>query len=496
MKLQNLIHILIGIVCIGLLPKVQAVSPPPDGGYPGFNTAEGDNALKNLNTAAGVGNTAVGWFSLFSDVEGGFNTAIGVGALALNTGGSNTGIGAAALILNTGGERNTAVGTGAMVNNNVGNDNTAVGDHALTSQTGEGPNTAVGSGALFSNTLGDSNTANGTFALFSNTEGSSNTASGHRALFSNTEGAANTANGFTALQNNTIGGFNTANGFQALQNNDTGSDNTANGASALTQNSAGNDNTANGLSALFSNTEGNFNTAVGRDALFANTVGDNNTALGAFAGSSLAGNSNNNIDIGNTGVAFESDTIRLGSEFQTRTFIAGIRGVTTGIADAVNVVIDSNGQLGTMSSSRRFKKEIKQMDKASEAILALKPVTFHYRSDETSTPQFGLIAEEVARVNPDLVVRDKKGEIYTVRYEAVNAMLLNEFLKSHRKMEEQQAMIERQQKQIETLTAGLQKVSAQLAAASPSSGGLEVTKFATGRISRGGPAPQTVLNNQ
>jgi hypothetical protein len=496
MKLQNLIHILMGIVCIGLLPKAQAVSPPPDGGYPGFNTAEGANALKNLNTAAGVGNTAVGWLSLFSDVEGDFNTAIGVGALALNTGGSNTGIGAAALILNTGGERNTAVGTAAMVNNNVGNDNTAVGDHALTSQTGEGPNTAVGSGALFSNTLGDSNTANGTFALFSNTEGSSNTASGHRALFSNTEGAANTANGFTALQNNTIGGFNTANGFQALQNNDTGSDNTATGAAALAQNSAGNDNTANGLSALFSNTEGNLNTAVGRDALFANTVGDNNTALGAFAGSSLAGNSNNNIDIGNTGVAFESDTIRLGSEFQTRTFIAGIRGVTTGIADAVNVVIDSNGQLGTMSSSRRFKKEIKQMDKASEAILALKPVTFHYKTDSANTPQFGLIAEEVAEVNPDLVFRDKNGEIYTVRYEAVNAMLLNEFLKSHRKMEEQQAMIERQQKQIETLTAGLQKVSAQLAAASPSSGGLEVTKFATGRIRRGGPAPQTVLNDQ
>jgi hypothetical protein len=180
MKLQNLIHILMGIVCIGLLPKAQAVSPPPDGGYPGFNTAEGDNALKNLNTAAGVGNTAVGWLSLFSDVEGSFNTAIGVGALVLNTGGSNTGIGAAALILNTGGERNTAVGTAAMVNNNVGNDNTAVGDHALTSQTGEGPNTAVGSGALFSNTTGTQNTANGTFALFSNTEGNFNTATGFK----------------------------------------------------------------------------------------------------------------------------------------------------------------------------------------------------------------------------------------------------------------------------------------------------------------------------
>jgi trimeric autotransporter adhesin len=182
--------------------------------------------------------------------------------------------------------------------------------------------------------------------------------------------------------------------------------------------------------------------------------------LGAFAGSSLKGNSNNNIDIGNPGVAFESDTIRLGSEFQTRTFVAGIRGVTTGIADAVNVVTDSNGQLGTMSSSRRFKKEITPMDSASEAILGLKPVTFHYKSDTKDTPQFGLIAEEVAEVNPDLVICDEKGEVYTVRYDAVNAMLLNEFLKEHRK-------VEQLEKQIEALTAGLQKVSAQLEASKP-----------------------------
>jgi Chaperone of endosialidase len=422
-------------------PKAQAVSPPPDGGYPGLNTAEGDNALKSLNTAAGVGNTAVGWLSLFSDVEGGFNTAIGVGALALNTGGSNTGIGAAALILNTGGERNTAVGTGAMVNNNVGNDNTAVGDHALTSQTGEGPNTAVGSGALFSNTLGDSNTANGTFALFSNTEGSSNTASGHRALFSNDQGGGNTASGFTALQNNTIGGFNTANGFQALQNNDTGS----------------------------------ANTAVGFQALFSNTSGSTNTALGTSAGAFVT-TANNVICIGS-----------LGANVSDSCFIANIRDVQTQNADAINVVIDSAGQLGTASSSRRFKEEIKPMDKASEAILALKPATFHYKSDKTGTPQFGLIAEEVAEVNPDLVVRDKNGEIYTVRHDAVNAMLLNEFLKEHRKVEEQEAIIAelkstaekqeatiarqqrefqgiaaRQEKEIQALTADLKQQAAQL----------------------------------
>lgn len=183
-----------------------------------------------------------------------------------------------------------------------------------------------------------------------------------------------------------------------------------------------------------------------------------------------------NIDIGNFGVADESGTIRIGSEFQTRAFIAAIRGVTTGVADAVNVVIDSNGQLGTVSSSRRLKREIKALDRASEAVLALKPVTFHYIHDKTDTPQFGLIAEEVAKVNPDLVVRDKQREIYTVRYDAVNAMLLNEFLKEHHKNQEQEVTIARQQKQIEALTAGLQKVSARL----------ELNKA----------APRTVLNKR
>ncbi len=152
------------------------------------------------------------------------------------------------------------------------------------------------------------------------------------------------------------------------------------------------------------NTTGSNNTANGLNALFSNT-GSNNTAVHVGAGSSLT-TGDNNIDIGNSGVDGESDTICIGSEFQTRTFIAAIR-VTTGIADAVNVVIDSNGQLGTASSSRRFKKEIKPMDQTSEAILALKPVTFHYKSDTTDTPQFGLIAEEVAKVNPDLVVPTK-----------------------------------------------------------------------------------------
>jgi predicted ribosome quality control (RQC) complex YloA/Tae2 family protein len=212
-----------------------------------------------------------------------------------------------------------------------------------------------------------------------------------------------------------------------------------------------------------------------------NTSGSNNIAFGVDAGSFLT-TGNNNIDIGNSGIIGESDTIRIGGS-QTKTFIAGIRGVTTGIGNAIPVLIDSASQLGTVSSSRRFKKEIKPMDQTSESILGLKPVTFHYKSDNTSTPQFGLIAEDVAEVNPDLVVRDENGEIYTVRYEAVNAMLLNEFLKEHpkneqqeSKIEQQEAKIARQQKQIEALTEGLQKVSAQL----------ELNKL----------APQTVVTNE
>jgi uncharacterized coiled-coil protein SlyX len=260
---------------------------------------------------------------------------------------------------------------------------------------------------------------------------------------------------------NTTGEFNSANGWNALQHNITGVQ-----------------NTASGFNALLSNQSGSFNTAVGGASLL-NANGSGNTALGYLAGNAIA-LGNDNIDIGNTGVASDSATIRIGSG-QTATFIVGIRGVTTGNADAVPVLIDSAGQLGTMSSSRRFKKEIKPMDKASDAILALKPVTFHYKSDNTDTPQFGLIAEEVAQVNPALVVHDEKGEIYTVRYEAINAMLLNEFLNEHRKNEEQEAtitllqttdakqeaIIAKQQKQIEALTEGLQKVNTQLEASKP-----------------------------
>ena len=346
------------------------------------------------------------------------------------------------------------------------NGNTAEGDGALSSVTTGFSNTANGFSALFSNTTGVENTANGFEALYSNTTGSDNTANGTRALYSNT-GANNTANGASALFFNTTGGRNTANGSAALYSNTGGSDNTASGFFALLF-TTGSENTANGSAALQSNTTGSDNTANGVEALFFNTTGSSNIALGVSAGQNLT-TGNNNIDIGNPGVAAEANTIRIGTVgTQTKTFIAGISGAgVTGVAVKVNAA----GQLGTAPCSERFKDAIKPMDKASEAVLALKPVTFHYKKelDPDGTPQFGLIAEEVAKVNPDLVARDDQGKIYTVRYDAVNAMLLNEFLKEHSKVEELK-------KQVERLTAGLQKVSNEL----------ELRK----------PAPQTVLNSQ
>ena len=325
-----------------------------------------------------------------------------------------------------------------------------------------GNNTAEGTSALFSLTSGISNTALGYQALYQNTTGNYNAAEGFRALSSNTSGAQNTATGYSALSSNITGSYNTANGVNALYANTIGSNNTASGLRALFGNGTGSENTAVGVSALASNDTGSQNTAVGVKTLFANRGGSNNIALGYQAGAYVGGmyqQRDNNIEIGNGGNFFDNNTTRIG-DVQTATFIAGIRGVTTGQADAIPVLIDSAGQLGTASSSRRFKKEIKPMDKASEAILVLKPVTFHYKSDSTDTPQFGLIAEDVAAVNPDLVVRDKSGEIYTVRYDAVNAMLLNEFLKEHRKVEQQAREMQEQQATIAELKSDAVKQEA------------------------------------
>jgi len=390
MKHQNVILILI-LIGLAWLPASQAVNPPPDGGYPGGNTAEGQSALFSLTT--GADNTAVGLSSLLSITDASFNTAIGAGALLANIGSLNT---------------------------------------------------ATGAGALLDNTTGEDNTASGSFALLNNTTGTFNTATGASALFSNTTGVRNTANGEQALLFNTAGNENTANGNEALVNNIDGSFNTANGVDALHDNTHGDDNTADGIGALEHNTTGGGNTAMGSGALSGTTTGNSNTAIGENAGANLSSSESNNIDIGFDvhGVAGESNTIRIGNDGISDTFIRGISGATA--AGGAAVFVASNGRLGTTTSSARFKEGIKPMGNASEAILALRPVSFRYKKqiDSEGIPEFGLIAEEVEKVNPDLVIRDPEGKPYTVRYDQVNAMLLNEFLKEHKSFLEERQKLE------------------------------------------------------
>jgi hypothetical protein len=475
--------LLIALACFALSPTARAVSPAPDGGYPGNNTAEGINALFSLTT--GTGNTAIGAFALNSNTSGFANTATGFQALQSNTTGiNNTANGIFALNSNTTGGQNTANGFEALSSNTTGSENTANGTFALIHNTTGIANTAIGQGALLSNSTAGYNTASGFQALASNTTGSNNTASGFDALFNN-NADNNTANGTFALASNTTGTQNTATGVDALENNKIGNDNTATGVLALTHNTSGSNNVASGVNALYTNQRGRDNTAEGFQALKNNT-GSSNIAMGSSAGVNLT-SGGNNIDIGNQGVAGDSNTIRIGGHtpnfgFQTATFIAGIHRVAvTGSA----VVVTSTGQLGTAPSSERFKEAIKPMDKASEAILALQPVTFRYKHDLDSDgiPQFGLVAEQVEKVNPDLVARDEQGKPYTVRYEAVNAMLLNEFLKEHRKNEELQATIAQLEKRMRTVIARLEEQASQI-------------QKVSARIELSKTVPRTVVNNR
>jgi hypothetical protein len=437
----------------------------------GGNTATGDNALSHNTT--GVGNTATGFQALINNTSGINNTASGVNALLLNTtGGSNTASGDSALQNNTTGGNNTATGFQALFSNTTSGSNTASGFQALFTNTTGFNNTASGFQALYSNTTGDGNTASGVNALALNTTGRSNTATGFQALFSNTTSDNNTASGFQALFTNTTGVSNTASGVDALYSNTTGGNNTANGAQALYSNTTGGGNTASGDNALAFNTTGGSNTATGFQALI-NTTGSNNTAIGRAAGLNLTTGSNNiaiglnaglnlatginNIDIGNTG-AGESDTIRIGTG-QTATFIAGINGATS--AGGVAVFVNGSGQLGTTASSRRFKEDIREIAEESDGLMRLRPVAFRYKPeiDPTGLAQYGLIAEEVAEVYPDLVVYDRDGKPETVRYHLVNALLLNEVQKQHR-------TIESQQTEIEELKARLSRIEARLIAES------------------------------
>src|ERR1051326_4593859 len=318
-----------------------------------------------------------------------------------------------------------------------GNGNSAAENvQALNLETTGANNTAGGFRALYSNTIGHDNTANGYQALYNNIGGSLsagdyNTATGSNALFTNTIGAHNTANGYQALFSNTFGQHNTATGSGALYSNTTGNSNMASGDEALHNNTTGGGNTASGYGVLNNNSTGQFNTAIGDNALALNTTGSLNTAVGLSAGLNILTASNVTCIGANV----------FGEDVSNTTWIGNVYGVTTQSGSTAPVIVSADGQLGMVASSERFKKDIATMDKTSEAILSLRPVTFHYKSDSKGTPQFGLIAEEVAKVNPALVLPDKEGKPYTVRYDAVNAMLLNEFLKAHRRVEEQQATI-------------------------------------------------------
>jgi len=374
--LTNASVALLVIVVFAVCPKLQAVNPPPDGGYPGGNTAEGQNVL--LSLTSGTFNTAVGFSSLQNITMGNLNTATGAAALFANKADQNIATGAAALLSNTSGANNTADGTFTLAANTVGQGNTAIG-------TG-------------------------------------------------------------ALSNNTIG-----------------SQNTAIGASALRHNTTANGNTADSFSALFNNTTGNENTAIGDLAGFNQTTGSNNVYIGS----------------GITGVAGESNAC----------YIASIFGQAS--ANGVQVLIGSDNKLGTSTSSKRFKDDIKPIGPASEALFALKPVTFRYKReiDPARRLQLGLVAEDVAKVDPGLVVLDKEGKPYSVRYDQVNAMLLSEFLKEHRKVKRQESQIREQEQAIAQLRSGMDGLTATVKQQAA-----QIQKVSA-RIELSQPKPETVAND-
>jgi hypothetical protein len=435
------------------------------------NTFVGNSAGNMSASLTGVGNTGVGVHALLSAAAGSHNSAFGAQALQSNTLGSeNAAFGLNALFSNTAGVNNSAFGNQSLATNTTGINNSAFGFDALAANATDG-NSAFGASALQNNTTGANNNAFGAGALFANTTGCCNSAFGQSALSSNTTGAFNSAFGEGALQSNTTGGGNAAFGVNALTANATGGLNSAFGVSALLFNNTGGSNSAFGNSALNANTTGGSNAGFGGQTLQFNTTGVNNAAFGAGALGNLGtGNSNiaigqgagsnfnvaesNNIDIGNAGVAGESNTIRIGST-QTATFIAGISGVTTASATGTAVVVDSNGQLGAILSSRRYKDDIADMAGESDLLMKLRPVSFYYKPklDPTHTRQYGLVAEEVAQVSPELVVFDKDGVPQTVRYHFVNAMLLNE-------VQKQRSTIARQQAEIQDLAARLAKLEA------------------------------------
>ncbi|HEY1770123.1 MAG TPA: tail fiber domain-containing protein [Chthoniobacterales bacterium] len=380
----------VGLLAALVLPSFAlAIDPPPGGGYPNDITALGTDALFSLGTTYPSDNTAIGFSALYSDVVPGAT--------------------------------NTAVGSYAMYDNTTGNGNVALGFDAM-----------------YGNTIGHGNVALGVAALVANTTGVLNVAIGFNALSGPAAGSDNVAIGNQVMSNGATGTYNTAVGNAAMAFS-AGSENVAVGDGALNQ-SSGSQNIGIGQAACLT-TAGSNNIGIGEFAGENVTTGTNNFMVGQNAGQNITTGSNN-IDIDNLGTKKDSGVIRVGdASTQKKTFVAGISGVT--ISNGIAVVVSKQGQLGVATSSAHFKDNIQPMKDASDVLLSLQPVTFRYKKelDSLGTPQFGLVAEQVAKVDPDLVARDESGQPYTVRYEAVNAMLLNEFLKEHRKVEHLEATV-------------------------------------------------------
>jgi hypothetical protein len=474
---------------------VNYISMWPAGGtQPYVSTVDDTQGLIVSNAAIVPAGTPMGGISVFNygpattdviiDMNGffaaptdlNFNTAIGAGTLASNTTGSyNTASGGNALASNTTGSENTASGAGALYSNTTGGNNTAVGGNALASNTTGSFNTATGAAALASNTTGMYNTGSGFSALATNTTGFGNTASGAGALEKNTTGNGNTASGAGALEGNTIGNQNAASGYQALQVNTTGNENTASGVQSLWSNTTGASNTATGFQALVINTTGISNTAIGALALESNTTGGDNIAIGNYAATNVSGGNSHNIDIGSQGASGDgagsnNGVIRIGTPgTQTSAYIAGIYGGSPATPN-LPVCVDASGTLGTATctatpSSRRFKDHISDMGDTSSKLFELRPVTFLYKpeyDDGSHALQYGLIAEEVAKLYPAMVGYDKDGQPSSIKYQSLAPMLLNELQKQHREIEEQRETIRLQNDRITQQESRLAAVEAQL----------------------------------
>jgi uncharacterized coiled-coil protein SlyX len=424
--------LLLPLICFGLAPMAQAVGPDTDGSIPGSNNGEGVGVLTSRTT--GIWNS-------------------GTGFQALN-------------------------------HLTAGNQNTATGLRSLFSDINGGFNTATGVYSLYSNTSGFFNSATGGYSLANTVDGSYNTANGYGALYRNSTAQYNCAFGFAALYHNLKAWTNNAFGVEALFNNLTGETNNAFGTGALFANTQGESNNAFGHGALESNVDGIWNNAFGFNALDSSISGSFNTAIGDSAGFDVTGSGNVCIGegvFGETGV--DDSTYIRNINTTAQPIVAGVDGVTVDL---------TTGRLGHGVSSQRYKEQIKPMDKASELLFSLKPVTYRYKKeiDPKQTLDFGLIAEEVAKVSPELAIRDAKGQVSNVRYNAINAMLLNEFLKEHQQVVEQQATIAelkstvaQQQKGMDVLTAQLKEQATQI-------------QKVSAQIEMSRPVPKVVLNNQ